>query len=79
MKTKPSVTPMDERLSQTRERLKRSLDGPDGRWLVDHLQRVFGDAPTQQAPISGDQMRGRLEVIQYLIKHGELVAPRDDG
>ncbi|HEY1081760.1 MAG TPA: hypothetical protein VGE29_05830 [Prosthecobacter sp.] len=63
---------------RTRERLKNVLDTEDGRFLVDHLQRVFGDSPTKQAPISGDQMRGRFEVIQYLIKNGQLIADRPE-
>lgn len=71
------LTPQ-EAAERTRTRLKNALDSEQSRWLVDHLQRVFGDAPTQQAPISGDQMRGRQEVINYLIKNGELIAPRDD-
>ena len=59
--------------AQTIADLSAVFDSKQGRRVALHLMKVFGDCPTKQAPVSGDQMRGRSEVIQYIIKHADLI------
>ena len=63
---------------QLRSDFATVFDCKQGRRIVRHLQNVFGDIPTKPLPISGDQMRGRQEVITYILNNAELISERPD-
>lgn len=65
---------MTEDEKVTRSKFRKAVQSPEGRFIVDHLQRVFSAASTQ---VSDGRIAGRLEVIQYAVTHGELVNERE--
>lgn len=65
---------MTEEEKVTRSKFKKAVQSPDGRFILDHLQRVFSASAAQ---VSDARLAGRLEVIQYAVTHGELVNKRE--
>lgn len=63
--------------AETRQRLKDAVQSDNGRFIVDHVQRVFGVSATLPSNVSDARIAGRLEVIQYLVTQGEVVRERD--
>jgi hypothetical protein len=65
---------MTEAEKITRSKFKKAIQSDDGRFIIDHLQRIFSAG---RPGISDARVAGNLEVIQYAVTHGELVQERE--
>ena len=58
-----------EAIEQRRADFVKTFTSKEGKRVLANLVKVFGDSPTVQASVSGDQQRGRQEVLLYIIKN----------
>jgi hypothetical protein len=68
------MTEEERKASQTKQLLNRVFSTPDGKAVLDHLQKVFVPAPTMTHQGMSEQcMLGRAEVILYLVRNSSLL------
>jgi hypothetical protein len=68
------MTEEERKASETKQLIQRVMGSPDGKKLIDHLQKVFMSAPTSPHTGSSEQcMLGRAEVILYLVRHSGIL------
>lgn len=56
-------------LKQRRADFEKTFATKEGKRVLANLLKVFGDSPTSQFSVPGDQQRGRQEVLLYIIKN----------
>jgi hypothetical protein len=72
-----------QRLSEEKKRIKAKfrtwLRNEDGRDTFRNLFQVFGRPPNGNGEVDFARFTGRMEVLNYIINHGELLGGNEDG
>lgn len=68
------MTEEQKKAEETKQLLQRVVATPDGRAMINHLQKIFLPAPTIEHRGASEQCYlGRAEVILYLVRHSSIL------